>query len=378
MKTVEVTRDHASVVLSDYDFSNTWMEHGGLTGHIDYQERVVKRKESILTILKALKGVVETPNGQTSAVRFFQLKQAMFNILIGKKVKLVELLDQKPYLKMSMISGQSRSGGTYSLAEMAKLYGDDIQQTDIRLSHDFYPMFSWRWFRDEESVLDDMADYLASIILATDLGQKRHYKRTIVGGMAVPRLIAMVAEHFDGIDFDWVHPIRDFPSTCRSFNSYTKGSSDNIDANQFYTSVGYNDTKTLSPVYLAMLCWFINNLFALPSGDELPFLSRRIYLTNQRADDILSQIRRAVDHHIKKYPQVSYSMVRPVVLKFGEAIPEYFQERHRERGSDPAIVSKFNVKPLAVLEDEQAVTFYESLCQLCRQLYEHHQLEFPL
>jgi hypothetical protein len=356
-------------LLYKKDFNYTWREHGGFTGHIDYQERTKIRSEREAIDTELIEYVVQHRSEFPEVETYINVLSILYNHFsknIGK-IKHGNRTD----IEFCLITGFSRSGGTYLLNEYATMKKFNIRNEHIVFCHDFFPSNPSKAAFDYKNILDELHYYFSTVISCSICHRcKDFFKRSVLGSLYVP-YINELENLLPGFTLHWRHIIRDIHGIMPSYKKMYYGT----DAIGLLLKA-FNPVCTFSTEFgnLAMT-WFMCNTSLLPSVQGLPFWDVRI-LTESSEKKIREEIEKAVNMYINaNHNRSYYRLARPRILKFGSSLEEQCRRDGQIIGTGQYQPERFNFRPAIEIDDRYS-RIYEVLLQQLTRLYQAFDLDF--
>lgn len=356
-------------LLRPQNYEYTWQEHGGLGGHIDYQERLKRVQNRFLADQHFIQYVVEHPAEFPTLPRYID-DFVKLSENFGGTEKVFDACFE-PFL----ITGFSRSGGTYLQHECAAMKNFNIREEHIHFCHDYFPKDLFRAAFDYREMLTDLHTLFATFITYSRIhGRKYFFFRTVLGGLFVPYMEA-IAPLAPGMQLGWIHIIRDMHGVYKSLKKYF--SAENRSLDEFGEHKNFGSTSWFATDFgNVMIRWFMCNTTLLPSRRGLPFWDIRID-GQQPGSRIIDDIRLAVDNYLAANRHIGYYRLgRPTIIKFGSTTEEQCREAGKRYAIDPNYrPSTFNFRPVPEIDDRYS-RVYDALVQELTRLYQAFDLAF--
>lgn len=367
----------SEVMSPTHDFSFTWRMRGGLSGHGDPKARLNLMSNLTRETFKIIQELLKEKTGSNNISLVIQATQFLKEHYGNTSRSLHNLLGGPIDLNYTLVTGYSRAGGTYLIDEIAKTDGVDIQKRHLCFSHDHSPTFNsnWKW-PTSTAVNDELMQYLAALCVYTHLTHEPLYKRSVIGAKILPHALLKLHANIGSLNLNWIHAIRDFPSSHRSLKKMYSMHPLGIEAVQFENHTGLLEDK-IDPALLSLSAWFISNLYVLPIQDGLPFVSIPISWKDQRPEEVLKLVVSTIDRYLKNNPKtLSPYIIKPVVIKY-EDIPSYINNLATTKGG-AHVPDQFNIKSKAEMDCEASQGIYIELCKQLNRLYSYYEIDFPL
>jgi hypothetical protein len=357
-------------LLRPQNYDYTWQEHGGLGGHISYPQRLERVQKRFLSDQQFIKYVLEHPAEFPALPRYID-DFARLSANFGGTEKMFDAC-----FELFLITGFSRSGGTYLQHECAAMRNFNIREEHIHFCHDYFPKDLFRAAFDYREMLTDLHTLFAAFItFARCHGRKSFFFRTVLGSLLVPYM-ADIAPLAPGMQLRWLHIIRDIHGVYKSLKKYFGAENRSLDEfgeHRNFGSSSWFDTDFGN----VMIRWFMCNTTLLPSRRGLPFWDVRID-GGQPQGRIIDDIRQAVDSYLAaNRPNGDYYRLgRPAIIKFGSTTAAQCGEAGERCGSGGSYrPSTFNFRPVPEIDDRYS-RVYEALIGELARLYQAFALEF--
>jgi len=355
------------------DFSWTWGEHGGLAGHIDYQKRMELRKQREAIGLELINKVIAHPDQFPVCKVFRDLFVNLYNAYQNLVTHGAVNPGNRTDIEYFLLSGFSRSGGTYLLDEYARMKGINVRNDHIAFSHDFFPNDLRRAAFDHHGMQIVLHNYFGALIAyRICFGRKYFYKRTTLGPLMIP-YINELEKILPGLKVHWRHSIRDLHGCVRSARRMY--ATDKVGAEILFPA--------FKPISRAgtdfgdmMIMWFMCNTAILPSRKGLPFWDTPIALDD---NDVQGQIERCLDAYLKENSPPDpryYALAKPLIIKYGADMEERCNVDGQVFSVDREYrANRFNFAQVLEIDDRYSGIYNFLLIQLVR-LYSHFGIVF--
>jgi hypothetical protein len=365
-KNLEISSFHLQM-LYNKDFSTTWDEHGGLSGHINNAERKELRRLRSVEDQKMVNFICENVNEFPTVTKLLNCNKFLLKNIGKNKYKETDI-------KMSyfLLSGFSRSGGTYILNEYSNINNINLQKEHITFSHDFFPPCHIKGAFSRSIYDEDLRNYFATLITYQfTIGRKAFLKRTVLGSFYYPFIVSL-SELLCDLKFHWRHSIRDLHGTIISLKKMYEGEDIVSTLLKYYEPVSTFGTDFGN----FSILWFMCNTSVLPTVKDLPFWEVKIN-TECDVNQIKEQIEKVIGLYIKKYKDIDYYKIgRPEVMKFGKGIEDKCREDGaRFNAGSRYEPEKFNFKTVIEIDDRYTEIYDFLLLQLGR-LYQTFGIDF--
>lgn len=359
---------HVSL-LHKQNYEYTWHEHGGLGGHIDFQTRLERAQQRLLADQQFINYVLEHPTEFPELPKYID----DFTLLANNFGSSGKIFDAS--FELFLITGFSRSGGTYLQNEFARMKNFNIREEHIQLCHDYFPRKVFRAAFDYREMLTDLHTLFATFITFSRCHARDHFFfRTVLGSLFVPYIHA-IAPLAPGIKTHLIHIIRDIHGVYKSLKKYFNAedkSLDTLGGHKNFGSTSWFDTDFGN----VLIRWFMCNTTLLPTMRGLPFWDVQIN-HQQPQTKIIDDIRRAVD----KYLSLNHctrvnGLCQPIVFKFGSSTESQCREEGRRFSIDDSYLpSTFNFRPVPEIDDKYTPVYEAILPELTR-LYQAFDIDF--
>lgn len=255
----------APLVFPDEDWGWTWELHGNLAGHIEYAERF-RRTENILRRLCEM-------YDREALARLRILRTEMKDIMRDLRKNLGNPdFRWGVKLDITLVSGYSRSGGTYVLSELAHAAGRVIQHDSQFLVHDWWPIWQNGHATPVGPFRKEIYEYMAVLLLYAHHRPLPYYKRTALGAMSCAWLDKLAANVH--MDCNVIHLVRDIPSAKRSldimYDGFIEAHGRTIQRDQACMYLGYDPGPAIDTFLLNCANWWMANTAMLPDKTGLP------------------------------------------------------------------------------------------------------------
>ncbi|MBF0244617.1 MAG: hypothetical protein HQL31_05045 [Planctomycetes bacterium] len=363
-RVMRINNQQLGLFYPEEDFSYTWKEHGGLTGHISMADRNRLRKEREQEDLVKLDQIVKGASENSTFQQFSEILQLLGDYFGCEGARLPGRLDYH------LLSGFSRCGGTYLLSECGRMHGIDVRKRHIVLYHDFGPSELRNVAMDYRARLMDFHLYFGTFIADSLIhSNTHHFKRSILAPLMLPYMenLSLLLTDFR---LEWWHTLRGMHGTYPSLLKMYEGSNIMTVLNEFYRPGYVLDTDFGNMT----LYWFMANLSVLPCMRGLPFWDLT-YNPGIGIRQLVDSIRVTLDRYIKRYSAMdAYPLGRPQIIKYGD------QERFcNGKTVTPSIenytAEAFHSKPVPEVDDRYT-QLAEELTRELGRVYQAFGLPF--
>lgn len=361
------------------DFRSTWDLHAGLTGHLGYKERSIGLQQLHQKELQRLSQVATDPERKAIFEEIIQVAQWLF-VHLGNARKLST--DYQSPFRYHLLSGYSRSGGTYLVSEYAKMRGIDILSKHIHWVHDFFPFFSlYHLLNPTVTLMDERRRTNLALFFSTLLvhfkthAEQDFFRRTTLGTSVVSHLEGL-RNNGVPVELIWRHGIRDIHGLYLSLEKMYDGYKE-IKGHDYHTNthtVYGPSTEAHTSFATCVAAWMVSNFSILPVHRGLPLVDLPIDM-KQSPKAVIQQTEDLLDRFLSKHKHVIYPLGKPIVMKYGEDYPKQCQKDAEVFNVKNYQPDTFNFSTKKTIDDPAAEVF-DKFLPLLTKAYQHFGIEF--
>lgn len=353
--------------------SDSWKIHNGLSGHIAFSERHILQKSLRDETIKAMDNIIREGGNHLQSLSHIYSSLATRYASQPSNTALTDLRNID--MTYSLISGFSRSGGTYLLSEYAKILNQDIQAQHLHWTHDFFPHFNLIDFFHHHKPSEETQLYMATLLAHALVNHENHFfRRTTLGASVIPWVQTL--NHDTSINIYWGHCIRDIHGIILSLEKMYADLSEQYFPQHKILFPRYGlrgQCESLFGTYCAV--WMVANLTILPIHRYLPLMDIPINM-NQKPKEIMKAMDKSVDNYLKIFRKIDTSRyIKPSIFSFGSQLKEQCQHYGAQRNPTDYSSGDFHYSQKKESDDPMLPVFYNFLSNLTR-LYQHFGFDF--